>query len=173
MGHQRGQKRSHRDRDDLTGEHPFGDAGQLILAIIFAVVWITDTFFFEYTTFLNQYLPDIAGILAGAILLIFSAYVARKALSIVFGQERENPCVIRKSIFNIIRHPIYVSEILFYLGLLALSISLAAAAVLIVTVWFLHFISRYEERLLLERFGKDYEQYMWEVPMWIPRFRNR
>jgi protein-S-isoprenylcysteine O-methyltransferase Ste14 len=37
---------------------------------------------------------------------------------------------------------------------------------------FLHFISRFEEKLLLDRFGEEYEQYMREVPMWIPRLRN-
>jgi protein-S-isoprenylcysteine O-methyltransferase Ste14 len=35
-------------------------------------------------------------------------------------------------------------------------------------VIFLHYISRYEEKLLLARFGEEYEQYMREVPMWIP-----
>jgi protein-S-isoprenylcysteine O-methyltransferase Ste14 len=54
-----------------------------------------------------------------------------------------------------------------------LSISLAAAAVGVVAIGFLHCISRYEERLLLERFGEEYEQYMREVPMWNPRFWKR
>ena len=99
--------------------------------------------------------------------------MARKGLSIVFGEEREEPGVIRKSVFNLVRHPIYLSEMLLYLGFLMLSISLAAAAVWVVAIGFLHYISRYEERLLLARFGEDYEQYMREVPMWIPRFWKR
>jgi protein-S-isoprenylcysteine O-methyltransferase Ste14 len=68
---------------------------------------------------------------------------------------------------------VYLSEILLYLGLLLLSISLAAAVVWIIAIGFLHYISRYEERLLLARFGREYELYMREVPMWIPRFRKR
>jgi hypothetical protein len=41
---------------DLTGEHPFEDIGQLIIAFLFLVVWITDSFFFKYSSFLNKYI---------------------------------------------------------------------------------------------------------------------
>jgi protein-S-isoprenylcysteine O-methyltransferase Ste14 len=173
MAHQHGQKTAHHQRDDLAGEHGLGDAGQLILACLFAVTWIADTFFFRYTTLLNQYVPLVVRIPSGVALLVLAGYLARTGLSIVFGEEREQPGVIRESVFNVVRHPIYLSEILLYLGFLMLSISLAAAAVWVVAIGFLHYISRYEERLLLERFGREYEQYMREVPMWIPRFWKR
>jgi len=38
---------------------------------------------------------------------------------------------------------------------------------------FLHSISRYEEKLLVARFGKKYEDYMKQVPMWIPRITGK
>jgi len=72
-------------------------------------------------------------------------------------------------VFNVVRHPIYLSEILLYLGFLMLSISLAAVFVWVIAILFLYFISRYEERMLLARFGQDYERYIQEVPMFIPR----
>jgi len=76
-------------------------------------------------------------------------------------------------VFKVVRHPIYLSEILFYCGLLILSISLAGFVVLLMAIVFLHYISRYEEKLLLARFGEEYSKYMQEVPMWIPRLRKR
>ncbi len=173
MNDQHPRRKSIRHRDDLTGEHTVGDAGQIVLACLFAITWIADAFFFKYTTFLNQYITPGVRIPIGVVLLVVSGYLARKGLSIVFGEEREKPGVIRKSVFNVVRHPIYLSEILLYLGLLMLSISLTAAFVWILSIVFLHLISRYEERLLLERFGEDYEQYMREVPMWIPLRRRR
>jgi protein-S-isoprenylcysteine O-methyltransferase Ste14 len=87
----------------------------------------------------------------------------------VFGEEREEPGVIRKGVFSVVRHPIYLGEILVYLGLLMLSLSLAAAVAWAIAIAFLHTISRYEEGLLLARFGEAYEAYMREVPKWIPR----
>jgi len=162
-----------KERDDLSGEHTVGDVGQIILACLFAVMWIADTFFLKYTTVLNSYVPLGIRIPFGVILLVLSGYLARKGLSVVFGEKRERPSVIRKSVFKVVRHPIYLSEILLYLGFLMLSISLAAVFVLLIAILFLHYISRYEERLLLARFGEEYREYMQEVPMWIPRLRKR
>ena len=144
-----------------------------MLACVFAAVWIADTFFFEYTTFLNQYLPSAVRTLLGAVLLVLSGYLAGTGLSIVFGEVTEQPEVVRKSVFGVVRHPIYLSEILLYLGFLILSISLAGTLVWFIGIGFLHYISRHEERLLLARFGQEYEQYMREVPMWIPRLRRK
>ena len=170
MTHKR--KKTLQQRDDLTGEHTVGDAGQMIIACLFAAIWISDAFFFKYTTFLNQYVPNGFRTPCGIILLVLSGYLAKTGLSIVFGEEREKPGVIRKGVFGVIRHPVYMSEILLYLGFLMLSISLAAALMWIIAIVFLHYISRHEEKLLLARFGKEYEQYIREVPMWIPRLRK-
>ena len=158
-----------RNRDDLIGEHKVGDAGQLILACLFLAAWIADSFFFEYATFLNQHVPYGVKIPLGIVLLASSGYLALKGMSIVFGEQRQKPTVIRSSVFSVVRHPIYLSEILLYFGLLMLSISLVAAVVWIIAIGFLHYISRYEEKLLLARFGEEYRRYMNEVPMWIPR----
>jgi protein-S-isoprenylcysteine O-methyltransferase Ste14 len=156
-------------RIDLTGEHPAGDAGQIILFFLFMLVWGTDSFFLNYSTFLNSHVSNIIRIPLAIALLLSSLTLARKGLSIVFGEEQENPIVIRKGVFSLIRHPIYLSEILFYLSMLFFSFSLAAAAIFIIIIGFLHIISRFEEKLLLERFGDEYQSYMREVPMWIPR----
>jgi len=137
------------------------------------VTWIFDTFLLKYTTFLNDYIPVGIKMPFGVVLMVLSGFLAIKGLSIVFGEKRENPEVIRKSVFNVVRHPIYLSEILLYLGLLMLSISLIAVLVWVISILFLYYISRYEERVLIARFGKDYEQYMQEVPMFIPRLKKR
>ena len=173
MTHKHSQNKKHHQREDLIGEYFAGDAGQIILALLFSGTWITDSFFLEYTTFINQYIPPAVKIPVGLVFLIIAGYLSIKGLSIVFGEKREEPCVIKKGVFNIVRHPIYLSEILLYLGLLILNSSMAAAVVWIIGIGFLHYISRYEESLLLARFGKEYEQYMKEVPMWIPRLRKR
>ncbi len=173
MAQQHVRKEPQHHRSDLAGEHAVGDAGQLVLACLFAATWILDTFFLKYTTFLNHYVPLGVRIPLGFVSLAVSVYLARTGLSIVFGEKREKPGVIRKSVFGIIRHPIYLSEILLYLGLLMMSLSLAAALVWGMAILFLHYISRYEERLLLARFGEEYERYMREVPMWVPQLWKR
>ena len=158
----------HKERHDLTGEHFLGDAGQILFAILFFGIWIIDTFFLKYTTFINQYVSIYIRLPVGIVLLCISCYLSKAGLSIVFGEVRKESCVIRKGVFNIVRHPIYLGEILLYLGLLLISISLASVIIWIIVIIFLHYISRHEERLLLKRFGDDYKLYKAEVPMWIP-----
>lgn len=161
---------AHRHREDLTGEHPLGDAGQILFACLFAATWIADTFFFKYTVLLNGYIPFIVRLPLAALVLVISGYLARKGLGIVFGERMEKPVVIRKSVFGMVRHPIYLGEILLFLGFLILSLSLAAIAVWVAGFVFLNFIAKYEEKLLLARFGAEYEKYLREVPRWLPRF---
>jgi protein-S-isoprenylcysteine O-methyltransferase Ste14 len=81
--------------------------------------------------------------------------------------------VIKTGIFRIVRHPICLSEIIFYLGLLVINMSLATAVIWVIAILFLHYISRYEEKLLLARFGEEYRQYVKEVGMWFPRISKR
>jgi protein-S-isoprenylcysteine O-methyltransferase Ste14 len=171
MAHWRREGRRH--WDELTGEHVLGAAGQLFFFFLFGVVWVGDTFFLQYTTFLNQYIPFIIRVILGVIFLVLSGYLASIGLAIVFGAGRRNVGVIREGVFNMIRHPIYLSEIVLYLGLLIIRMSVAATIVWLLAIGFLHYISRHEERLLLARFGTDYEQYMREVPMWIPHLKKK
>lgn len=159
----------HKGREDLAGEHPFGDAGQLILLVIFLLVWVGDSFIFRFSTFPAHYLSVFIRLPLGVLFLIGAWYFAKEGMRIVFGEERAEPAVIRKGVFNRVRHPVYLGCILFYIGLVVFTISLFSALVCIAIIIFYHVISRYEERLLSARFGGDYEQYKKSVPMWIPR----
>jgi len=169
----RSRRHENENRADLAGEYRWGDAGQIILAVLFILVWIIDSFILRYTTFLNGSVPVAVRIPLAVIFFVLAGTLSRRGLSIVFGEVRETPGVIRKGIFGRVRHPVYLGEILLYLGFLSLNISLAAAAIWLLAIGFLHYLSRYEERLLIDRFGDDYRRYMREVPMWIPGIKRK
>jgi protein-S-isoprenylcysteine O-methyltransferase Ste14 len=170
MAHSNAKKDLQFHRDDLAGEYKYSDAGQLIIAFMFALIWICDTFILKYTTFLNQDLANTIRLPIGIVFLSISTFLASKGLYIVFGEKRENPAVIRKSVLRIIRHPIYLSEILLYLGLLMLSLLLVAVFIWVIAILYLYYIAKYEKKLCLIRYGDEYDRYMQNVPMWIPRF---
>lgn len=159
-------------RDDLTGEHRSGDVGQLICAVVFAAVWVVDTFGLEWTTFLNKVVPVALRTTLGLVLLATSGVLALVSIRTVFGERRDPPVVIRTGLYGVIRHPMYLSEVLLYAGFLFLSMSLAAAVVWVGIVAFLRHLCRHEEGLLLDRFGDEYRSYMRDVPMWVPRLRR-
>ena len=162
-------RKAHHDRDDLVGEHRLGDLGQLILLLIFLIIWIADSFIFHYTTSLTKFIPLYVKIPLGIIFLVCAVCLVKKGMKIIFGEVREDRLIIRNGVFNMVRHPIYLGAILAYVGLFFLTFSLASLFVLIVIFLFYHFIGRYEEKLLLQQFGSDYEKYKKEVPMWFPK----
>ena len=166
-------KKEHHNRPDLIGEHNFGDAGQLIAFILFTIVWVGDGFIFRKTIFLNDIVPLYVRLPLAVIVLGISLYLVRKSISMIFGEKREKPEIVREGIYSKMRHPMYVSEVLLYFGLLCLNLSLLAAVVYILIVIFLYAICRYEEKLLLAYFGDEYKNYMKEVSMWIPRLRKK
>lgn len=165
--------KKHNDRHDLAGEHFFGDAGQIILLVIFLGAWILDSFIFHYSTFISKYIPLIIRIIFSVIILIYSGFLARSGLKIVFGEIREEACVIKKGVFKIVRHPIYLGAILLYLGLIVLTFSIISVFIWVLIIMFYYFISKYEEKILTKEFGNAYRQYMTEVPMLIPKIFKR
>ena len=163
--------KKHGDRNDLAGEHALGDSGQFILFLIFLVVWIGDSFIFKYSTFLSNYIPIYIRLPLALVILWAAVYFARSAHRMIFDEISEQPKVIRNGVFNRVRHPLYLGSLLFYPGLIVLTLSISSFVVWLGIIAFYHFISRYEEKLLLDKFGFEYEKYRNEVPMWIPRLK--
>ena len=158
----------HKNRPDLAGEHKYGDAGQLILIVIFLIVWILDSFVFKYSTFLNENIKWYVLVIPGVIILVIAQYITLSGIKTVFGEVREPPQVITKGVFSIVRHPVYFGSILTFFGLVIMTLSLFSFIIWIIVIIFYYYISRHEEKLLLARFGKEYEEYMKKVPMLFP-----
>jgi protein-S-isoprenylcysteine O-methyltransferase Ste14 len=165
-------QRGHEHREDLAGEHPCGDNGQLILLILFLTVWVVDSFFLRFSTFAVRYVSPFIRIPVGVFLLLIAGYLAQQGMKIVFSEQRTQPVIIRKGVFNRVRHPIYLGCILFYVALVVFTLSIFATMVCAAIIVFYHYIAKYEEKLLLSKFGTEYEKYINAVPMWIPRIRT-
>jgi protein-S-isoprenylcysteine O-methyltransferase Ste14 len=165
--------KKHENRKDLAGEHALGDLGQIIFLVIFLVVWITDSFFVKFSTQFSEYAPLYIRIPLAFIILIIGGYLAKKGLITVFAEVREKPIVIRNGVFSIVRHPIYLGAILFYLSLLVVFFSIVSIFVWVIIILFYIYLCKHEEKLLLVKFGSDYEQYKLETPMLLPRLIRR
>jgi protein-S-isoprenylcysteine O-methyltransferase Ste14 len=155
-----------------SGEHKLADAGQLVIAVLFLSVYIADTFFLRLSTFLNDIISDLVRIPLGLLILFIAGFTAKKGHDLVF-KKNENQEIIKNGVFAVVRHPIYSSEIMVYSGLLVLSLSLISFCILIIGIAFIYYISKHEEKLLLERFGSEYVDYMKKTPMFIPCLHRR
>ena len=166
----RASREEYAQRADLIGEHRLGDTGQLVLAVLFLLIWLADTFLLHLTTRLNRYGSGLVRTIVGFSLQGAAGWLAYVGMKTVFGERRDPPTVIRTGVFGVVRHPIYLAELMVYLGFLVHSTPLAAAVVWAAAAGFLHYVARHEERLLLARFGEEYARYQREVGMWWPRF---
>jgi len=161
--------KKHTDRTDLTGEHPFGDLGQLIFLVIFILVWIIDLFILKISESNYLDIPLWLLIPLGSIILVTGFYLARKSMGIIFGIKREKPELIHEKVYDYIRHPMYLGALLFYLGVSVIMYSVPLFILFVVIFLFYNFIVKYEEKLLLDKFGDSYALYMKKVRRWIPR----
>lgn len=74
--------------------------------------------------------------------------------------------------FARVRNPLYLGNILLWLGLaLSARLSWLAPLILILLAFEYHAIVRWEEGLLTARLGDSYSEYMTRVPRWIPRWK--
>lgn len=162
-------KNNFEERNDLAGEYRWGDIGQMILALFFIIGLFIDVFFLKihYFSFQDS-IPIYIKIFLFVTLMIISGYLVNSGLNLVFKQKRDRLVVIKSGVFSVVRHPVYLGSILLFFGFVILSFSILSFIFWIVIVLFYIFLSRYEEKLLIEKIGYDYEQYISEVPMFIP-----
>ncbi len=164
--------KKHSAHPHLTGEHKWGDTGQLILFVMFMGIWITDSFVFHYSTSLLEGISSYIRLAIAVPVLIAGWILARGGMKAVFGTTRDEPGVISTGVFRIVRHPIYTGAILFYLGAILMTMSIASAAFWVLIIGFYITICRYEERILTEAFGNDYLEYKKKTGMLVPKFRT-
>lgn len=160
--------RRYEDRHDLSGEHKYGDIGQLIFLALFLVLWGIDSHYLQFSTFLKDYIPIYVSAPIGGLILLLASIFAYKGLQQIFREVRDPPEVIKTGAFKYTRHPVYLGAILLYLGLTIITLSLASLGLLVIIIIFYDFIASHEEKLLIEQFDEEFEQYKKDVPKWIP-----
>ena len=150
------------------GEHPYGDAGQIILLVVYLAVWVADSFFLRRTTFLAAGFPLTIRLVICGLLMVIGFLLAGLGHRVIEHKERPDH-VVGTGGFRYVRHPLYLASILFYFALFVSTVSIACALLFIVIVFFYNYIATYEEMLLVRRFGEEYERYKVLTGKWLPR----
>ena len=153
---------------EKNGEHPWGDAGQLILLVVFIAVWAFDSFALRFSTGPSRFVPLAVRLALSAIVFVLSLLLIRSVHGILDHDARPSG-VIGTGSFRYVRHPLYLGSMLFYLALVIATASLLSLIVLLAICLFYDFIARYEERLLAERYGDEYRAYCARTGRWFPR----
>jgi protein-S-isoprenylcysteine O-methyltransferase Ste14 len=153
---------------DRNGEHPFGDAGQAILFIVFLAVWVADSFFLRWSTFLARRIPLVARLVLLALALFTAAFLFRSAAALIRHGQRQDQ-VLETGAFRYVRHPLYLGVFLVYLGMIVVTASLVSLAVFVGIFFFYNYIASYEERLMEAWFTEAYRSYKARTGRWVPK----
>lgn len=136
----------------------------LIIAVpgfVVPIVWLA-TSHLAFADYYVQLLPLTAGGLCYALGLWLLSRVAWKIGKFWSPtlQLKENHQLVTKGIYRRIRHPMYLSLLIFSTGnTLALPNYIAGPAMLVAMLVVIAFRVGLEERMLLEEFGEEYEAY--------------
>lgn len=150
------------------GEHPFGDAGQLILLGLFLLIWIADSFIFHYSTFLATQIPLYIRLTIFSILFGTSLYLFKSG-HVVVSHDHKPIEVVSNGAFHFVRHPLYLASLLTYFGFAILTASIISFLLIFGFFIFYNYIAGYEEKLLLGKYGEAYRQYQQKTGKWFPR----
>ena len=153
---------------EKNGEHPYGDAGQLILLGLFLLVWVGDSFFLRLSTFPADYLPRYIRLSFLVLSLIIAGCLFKSGHVVV---SHKKPCggLVSTGAFKYVRHPLYLASILFYLGLAVSTASLISLILWVIICIFYNYLASYEEKLLESKFGENYKTYQRNTGKWLPR----
>jgi len=160
----------------LGSEHPHCDQIQLIMIILFFVVWGGDSlsfFIFRYSTVLVGLFSLPVLVLPAILSLGFGLYLVAKSHEAVFGEVTDQPSLIDSGVYSWVRHPMYLGILLICLGFFFLSPSLLSLGVWLAFLILYDKMAKYEEKDLIRILGEEYIAYQKRVPKWIPRLRPR
>ena len=153
--------------NDGDAELPHAHLLQVVYLVLFSIVWFLDSFIFNFSNFLTNFIP-----------LVFRVVLALSVLALGFGVtslghwllfNKKLPGLVTIGIFAHVRHPMYLGFILAYLGCIVGTMSLLSIIPWLLTIHLYTEMANYEEQELEQRFGKEYLEYKRRVPKWIPR----
>ena len=109
----------------------------------------------------------MVAIATGIGMVLFCAYLFRQKDTTI-KPFQESSYLVREGIFNYSRNPIYLGMITVLIGLWIVLGSLTPLLIIPVFTWLIQelFIKQ-EEKMLLDKFGEEYQAYKATVRRWI------
>lgn len=122
-----------------------------------------------------EYFPHFNSVrIAGLVVyLIFSwlQVLSYKTLGDYYSQDiliKKNHKIVNKGLYKIIRHPQYLSQIFMDLGAGLLTLSFLLVPVALIQIPLLVIRANFEEKMLLNHFKEDYQNYKSKTGFFLP-----
>ncbi len=146
----------------LGDEHPQSDRLQLILIIIFLIIWIIDSFFLEL--YILKFAPFVVRLGLGLVVATLGTYFVRQSHKLVL--EADESKLVDWNVYSITRHPMYLGILLIKLGLILATSSMLSFGFWIVIFFIYNRFAAFEENSLIDNLGEEYREYQRRVRRW-------
>jgi protein-S-isoprenylcysteine O-methyltransferase Ste14 len=141
---------------------------QVLYIVLFSVVWLLDSFVFNFSTFLAGFVPLVLRVVFAVIVVALGFGVTSWGHWLLFNKKLW-PNLVTVGIFAHVRHPMYLGYMLLYLGFIVGTMSLLSVIPWLLIIHLYDEMAGYEECELEKRFGEKYLEYKRRVPKWILR----
>jgi len=111
----------------------------------------------------------------GIIVPISNVIIISGILLVIFGWSkifRAKNQLVKTGIYNHVRHPQYLGFLMITLGMNVLWVTLSTLALWPVLVFLYYRLANEEDKQMQEKFGKEFDEYKENVPMFIPKLKN-
>lgn len=113
------------------------------------------------------FIVGLGMILVGGVIRLIAIATLKRNFSGAL-RIRKGHTLVKTGIYHWIRHPAYLGAIILFLGIPVMVSSLLGFLVMLLLVPYLIHRTKLEERMLIERFGAEYEGYMKHSKRLIP-----
>ncbi len=171
------EKRREKKQISTRWESPLMKAVRVLMSLFYILAFVFvlypepfDIFKIEIPDYLR--VVGILGTILGTVVIIWATRTLGDNFSPVL-EIREGHQLVTKGPYRWVRHPMYVGNVIWILSFILLSAWWIFALYLIIFVVFIMIIrTSKEEQMLLETFGKVYEDYMKTTGCFFPKLKK-
>ena len=153
-------------------EHPQTHNIMTLCGILFFTIWILDSLLFHFSTGLTSNNNLFFRLLLFFIILVLSIKLGISSHSKIFEQQDNSSNLMTNGVFSYVRHPMYLSILLFKLAFLLLTMSLISIIPWIISFLLYDKIASYEEKELEKILEEQYIEYKKSVNRWVPKLSS-
>ncbi|MFO8020418.1 MAG: isoprenylcysteine carboxylmethyltransferase family protein [Promethearchaeia archaeon] len=152
----------------IGAEFPHSHLLEILFIVFFASVWGIDVLFLQLYLPLGVLVLDLLRSGISVSLLLISILIIKKSWLVVTPEVYDSQRLLKKGLYNHVRHPMYMGILLIYFSFVVLTLSLTLMLAWLIIFSVFDMMVNYEEEKLVEIFGEEYKEYRKQVSKWIP-----
>jgi len=159
-------------KEGVGAEHPRTHIYIITPIILFIILILLDSVIFNFSTFLQKYIPFIIRIVVCIFFFTWAVIFFMLSHRAVFPEEPKEKKLVKTGIYAYVRHPMYLATPLIFVAFILLTMSIISIIPLVLYILLFRSVMNFEEKELEKIFGQEYLDYKKKVLRWFPRLTS-